>query len=118
MKNLKLFLTIIIAGFFAVTMSSCSKKCKDGDPQARIINNGTQNASVQIKTSNGNTVNIKADPGTTSPYTSYAAGQITFTIVVNSTPYVKIVDMSKCYDYDITIDANNHITTTADDRND
>ena len=119
MKNLKLFLTIIIAGFFAVTMSSCSKKCKDGDPQARIINNGTQKASVQIKTSNGNTENINnVDPGTTSPYTSYAAGQITFTIVVNSTPYVKIVDMSKCYDYDITIDANNNITTTADDRND
>ena len=111
-------MTIIIAGLFAITMSSCSKKCKNGDPQARIINNGTQKASVQIKTSNGNTVNINnVDPGTTSVYSSYAAGQITFTIVVNSTPYVKIVDMSTCYDYDIAIDANNNITTTANARN-
>ena len=31
--------------------------------------------------------------------------------------YVKTVDMSNCYDYDIAIDANNNITSTPIDRN-
>lgn len=117
MKTTKFLLTVIIAGLFAITMNGC-KKCKDEDPRAKIINNGTQKASVQIKTSGGNTVNINnVDPGTSSSYSSYAAGQVTFTIAVNSNSYVKIVEMSKCYDYDVAIDANNNITATPIDRN-
>ncbi len=117
MKNAKFFLMVLIAGLFTTTMNSC-KKCKDEDPRAKIINNGTQKASVQIKTSGGSTVNINnVDPSTSSTYSSYAAGQVTFTIKVNSIDYVKTVDMTKCYDYDIAIDANNNITSTAIDRN-
>jgi hypothetical protein len=118
MKNLKFALTLVIVGLFLITMSSC-KKCKNEDPRAKIINNGTQKASVQIKTSNGNTVNINnIDPGTSSPYNSYAAGQVTFTITVSSNDYVKTFDMGKCYYYDIAIDANNNITSVPTDRND
>jgi hypothetical protein len=117
MKNIKFLLMIVLVGLFAITMNSC-KKCKGEDPRARIINNGTNKASVQIKTSGGNTVNINdVDPGTSSGYSSYAAGQVTFTIKVNSIDYVKTVDMSKCYDYDIAIDGNNNITSTPIDRN-
>ena len=117
MKTIKFGLVIILSVFMVVAMNSC-KKCKGEDPSARIINNGTNKASVQIKTSGGNTVNINnVDPGTSSPYSSYAAGQVTFTITVNSTNYVKTVDLSQCFDYDIAIDANNVITTTAIDRN-
>ena len=108
---------IVLVGLFAITMNGC-KKCKDEDPRARIINNGTQKASVQIKTSGGNTVNINnVDPSTSSAYSSYAAGQVTFTLTVNSINYVKTLDIGKCFDYDIAIDASKNITATPIDRN-
>jgi len=107
-----LFMTAI-AGFFATTMVGCKKNCSGEDPRARIINNGTHKASVQIKTSGGNTVNINdVAAGTSSAYSSYAAGQVTFTLKVSNVDYVKTVVMSSCYDYDIAIDANNNITAT------
>ena len=118
MRALKLVLFIVMVGFFAGLIESCGKKCESDPPQARVKNNGTTKASVQIKTSDGNTVNINnVDPGTSSPYASYAAGSIEFTITVNNTATVKAVPMSNCYNYDIAIDANNTITTTAFDRN-
>lgn len=114
---MKLLLTIVIFGLLSLTINSC-KKCKGADPQARIINNGSNKASVQIKTTGGNTVNINnVVPNTSSTYSSYAAGQVTFTITVNNTNYIKTVDMSQCYNYDIAIDSNNNITSTAIDRN-
>ena len=108
---------IVLAGLFAITLYSCKKSVNE-DPRARIINNGTQKASVQIKTSNGNTVNINnVDPGTSSAYSSYTAGQVTFTITVSSSNYVKTVDIGNGYDYDISIDANNNITLVSIRRN-
>ncbi len=113
MKKIQIILMVVLAGLFAITMNSCKKNTLQ-EPRARIINNGTQKASVQIKTSNGNTVNINnVDPTTSSAYSSYAAGQVTFTIVVNNTNYVKILDIGNGYDYDIAIDANNNITSIA-----
>ena len=62
MKTLKLGLVLILSVCMIVVMDSC-KKCKGEDPSARIINNGTDKASVQIKTSGGFTVNINnVDP--------------------------------------------------------
>jgi len=108
---------IIVAGFIVITMNSC-KKCKNENPRARIMNNGTQKASVQIKTSGGNTVNINnVDPGTSSPFSYYAPGLVEFTITVAGNNYVKAFEMTECYDYDIAIDANNNITSTPTDRN-
>lgn len=117
MKSMKSLLTVVLVTLFATTMYSC-KKCNNQDPRAKIINNGIDKASVQIKTSGGNTENINnVDPGTSSPYSSYAAGKVTFTITVKSVDYVKTFDMGKCYDYDIAIDGNNNITSTPFDRN-
>lgn len=118
MKTFGTFALLLVIVLF----SSCSKKCKNEAPRARILNNGTSAASVQIKTSDGNTVNINnVDPKTASPHASYAAGKITFTITVTvsgtKTDFVKDVVVSNCYDYDISIDAGNVITTTAIDRN-
>ena len=114
---MKFALMIVLAGLFAITMYSCKKSVNE-DPTARITNNGTQKASVQIKSSNGNTVNINnVDPGTSSAYSSYTAGQVTFTITVSSSNYVKIVDIGNGYDYDIAIDANNIITSVSTRRN-
>ena len=117
MKSIKFLLTTALVSLFIITMNSC-KKCKDEDPRARIINNGTQVASVQIQTSGGNTVNINnVDPNTTSAFSSYAAGQVTFTFKLNGTNYAKTVDLGKCFEYDISIDANNIVTSNPIDRN-
>lgn len=118
MKNFKLIVIIAFAGLIAINLTGCKKKCKNDPPQARIINNGSAVASVQIKTSEGNTVNINnVDPGTSSSYASYTAGDITFTITVNKNNYVKAVNLGNCYDYDIAIDGNNEITATTIGRN-
>ena len=117
MKTLKLsaFICLIVTILF--TFNSC-KNCKNEQPRARIINNGTNKASVQIKSSNGNTVNINnVEAGTSSPYNSYPGGQVTFTITVQSNNYVKTEILTECFDYDIAIDNNNVITTVAIDRN-
>ena len=117
MKTTRFLIITILVGLLAIQMSSC-KKCKGEDPSARVINNGATKASVQIKTSEGSTVNINnIDPGNSSAYASYSAGEITFTITVNNSNYVKTVTVTQCFDYDIAIDANNSITTTAIDRN-
>ena len=117
MKIGKFLLLALLASFFALGASSC-KKCKGEDPRARITNNGTQKASVQVKTSGGNTVNINnVDPGTSSDYANYAPGQVTFTITVSNVNYVKTTDISTCFQYDIVIDRANVISVNGTDRN-
>ncbi|MFM2385661.1 MAG: hypothetical protein RL660_418 [Bacteroidota bacterium] len=117
MSCFKVFVNFAIAVLLFFSINSC-KKCNGEDPRARIINNGTQKASVQIKTSGGSTVNINnVDPNTASNYSSFAAGDVTFTIKVNSIDYTKTVTMATCFDYDIAIDGNNVITSNAIDRN-
>jgi hypothetical protein len=117
MYKIKNFLTIISITFIISGLCSCHK-CKNEDPSARIINNGTSKASVQIKTSGGNTVNINnIDPGASSPYSSYAPGTVTFTITIANTNHVETVNMENCFNYDITINSNNNISTTVIDRN-
>ncbi len=118
MKKIKPLIALLLISIVIISLNSCTA-CKGENPSAKIINNGTSKASVQIKTSEGNTVNINnVDPGTSSSYASYAAGLVTFTITVSNKDYVETVQMQECYDYDIAIDANNNITTTAKDRND
>jgi len=115
---MKAALPILFAGFMALAATSC-KKCKDEDPLARITNNGTQRVSVQVKTSGGNTVNLNnVDPGVSSDYASYAAGNTTFTLKVNNVDYVQAFDASKCHEYTVAIDRNNVITVIDTDRND
>lgn len=118
MNNLKVILSLILTALFMISISSCSK-CNNEDPSARIINNGNEKVSVQIKTSGGNTVNINnIQPNTSSSYKSYAPGDITFTIAVdNNGSFVEKVHMDECFDYDISIDNNNNISTLLIDRN-
>ena len=117
MKNSKLILALVLASI--IVSFNCCKKCKGEEPRARISNNGTVSVDVQIKTSDGNTVNINnVAPGTTSEFKNYAAGEVTFTIVVNKVTAEKTIPMSDCFEYDISIDANNNITSIPRDRND
>ena len=118
MKTFVPFAPLFFAGIFAFAASSCSKKCSDEDPRARITNNGTQPASVQIQTSGGNTVNINnVAVGASSDYANYSVGTTKFTLKVNNIDYVKTTDVSKCHEYTIAIDRNNVITITDTDRN-
>jgi hypothetical protein len=119
MKKLGILMTALI---FAAVISSCSKKCDNEQPRARVLNNGTIQVSVTIKTSNGSTQNINnVLPQSASPYESYAAGKVTFTITVSTSggkvDNIKDVTVGNCNDYDIAIDANNIITVKAIDRN-
>ncbi|MDZ4714394.1 MAG: hypothetical protein SH819_02905 [Cytophagales bacterium] len=115
---MKMMMRGLILLMIVGVVAGCSKKCNNEAPRARILNNGTMAASVQIKTSDGSTVNINnVAPGTASAYASYAAGEITFTITVDKVPYVKVVAAGNCFQYDIAIDANNAITVAASDRN-
>ena len=117
MKSKTKFITFFLFALLALSLSSC-KKCKNEQPAARIINNGTKTASVQIQTSNGNTVNINnVEPGTSSSYSNYAAGQVKFTLKISGVDYEETVQLSNCFYYDIAIDSNNNITTVAIDRN-
>lgn len=118
MKISKILVFSACIGLALLSLNSC-KRCKGEDPNAKITNRGSIKASVQIKTSGGNTVNINnVDPGTSSPSSSFAPGEVVFTITVDNKNYVDTVLMQDCFEYDIAIDGNNIITTTASDRND
>src|ERR1041384_7081160 len=106
--KIRKILTLVFAAIIAVNFYSC-KKCKGEKPRARIVNNGTAKSTVQVKTSGGNTSNINnVDPGQTSDYASYDAGNVEFTITVgNKSTVVYNAEMKECFEYDIEIDANN-----------
>jgi len=118
MKRVLSFFVIAAFSLFALVLNSCIE-CDGENPRARIINNGTKEVSVQIKTSGGNTENLNnVDAGKTSDYRNYSPGIITFTLKVDKDEYVKEVEMGTCYEYDIEIDSDNNITTSSTDRND
>ncbi|MBE2247717.1 MAG: hypothetical protein IAE67_10715 [Candidatus Competibacteraceae bacterium] len=117
-KKMNLVLMVAVLGF-GITVSSCSKKCENEDPKARIINNGTETASAQIKTSGGNTININGiEPNDTSAYSSFAPGDIKVTVAVGNTDWIDTIAMGYCFEYDIIIDANNNVSSVAHDLND
>ncbi|QXP73787.1 hypothetical protein H0I31_11765 [Tenacibaculum sp. AHE15PA] len=114
MKLLKKVTSALLVFIFAITLNSCSG-CDNQNPSARVINNGIDDVSVQIKTSGGNTENINnIEPGMSSNSVSYAAGVIEYTIVLkDKTEVVETVTMAFCRTYKISIDENNTITTTS-----
>ncbi|MCT4698815.1 MULTISPECIES: hypothetical protein [Tenacibaculum] len=114
MKLFKRVTSVLLVFIFAITLNSCSG-CDNQNPSAKVVNNGTEDVSVQIKTSGGNTENInKIEPGMSSNSVSYASGEVEFTIVLKSgAEVVKTVTMEFCRTYKITIDENNTITTTS-----
>ena len=115
MKKLLFVLPLIV---FSLGFVGC-KKCRNEDPRARIVNNGTDKVSVQIMTTGGNTVNINnIMPGTVSEYASYAPGAIQYTIafqVANDTSFSVIMD--ECWEYEIIVDANDNVSSVPTDRN-
>jgi len=115
MKQILFSISLIIL----VSISSCNNGCDNENPRARIINNGTDDASVQIKTSGGNTENINnIVSGQTSEWRSFAAGNTEFTVTVQGVQADTLVavDLVLCWEYDIIIDANNQVTSSPIER--
>jgi hypothetical protein len=115
MKKVAFVLVAIVLSF---GFQSC-KKCKGEDPISKIVNNGTESVSVQIQTSGGNTVNINNIlPGETSESESFAVGSIDYTISIGNMSDVELsVIMEECWEYEITVDANNNVVSVPTDRN-
>lgn len=109
-----IYLIVIVVLNFA----SCSN-CKNEEPRARIVNNGTDKASVQIWTTGGNTENINnIETGQTSDWRSFAAGETNFTVSVQGEDdTVLVVNMFNCFQYDINISVQNTVTAWSEDRN-
>ena len=57
-------------------------------------------------------------PGETSENKSFAVGQIDYTISIGNMSDVELsVVMEECWEYEITLDANNNVVSVPTDRN-
>ncbi len=110
-----------IAPVFLITLTvflqSCSG-CDNENPTAKVTNLGTDEVSVQVKTSGGNTENINnITPNSSSATTSYAPGEITYTVVLKSgQELVETVTVNHCEDYTITVNSEDAIVITSTPR--
>lgn len=109
---------LLLTCMAAIGLQSCSESCDNEEPRAKIVNNGTDKASVQIKTSGGNTENINnIESGQTSDWRTFAAGNTEFTVVIQGmNDTVVTVNMLQCYEYSIDINAQNRVSSTAVER--
>ena len=91
-----------------VFLQSCSG-CDNENPTAKVSNLGTDEVSIQVKTTGGNTENLNnIAPNGTSATTSYAPGEITYTIVLKGgEELVEVVTLDYCEDYTITVNSDN-----------
>jgi hypothetical protein len=109
-----LFLTALLLIF-----ASCSDDCNMENPTVRLVNYGTAKADIQVKTSGGNTENINnIQPGDSSPPRSFAPGKIDFTIAIQGVddPVVYTLNVFFCMDYTVTINPDNSVTGTGEQR--
>ncbi len=94
--------------------------CDGENPSVLLTNKGTDKASIQIKTSGGNTENINnIGTGSSSERRTFAPGNIEFTISVSGVndPIVYVLKASSCYDYTVTINSDNTVTASGNERN-
>ncbi|MEN8191737.1 MAG: hypothetical protein ABFS12_02900 [Bacteroidota bacterium] len=109
MKKNVLFM---LFSFVFVTIG-CSDDCEEQNPTVKLVNNGTDVADIQIKTSGGNTENINnIEPGTSSERRSFAPGTIEFTIDIKGvTEQIEYsFTVVYCNDYTVTINENNQVS--------
>ncbi|WP_348744304.1 hypothetical protein [Tenacibaculum sp. 190524A05c] len=116
MKSFKKFILLLII-MSSTIFTGCSE-CNNENPRARVTNLGSEEVSVQVKTTGGNTENINnIEPGKASEFRSYSPGQVTYTIVLkNNEEIVEEVEMGFCADYEIIVDQDNEVRTTSTDR--
>ena len=111
------YIALIIALFFSLILAGCG--CDGEDPSVVLRNNGTGKADIQVKTSNGNTENINnIMPGTSSEKRTFKSGNIEFTINIQGVadPVVYVLQAGTCYDYTVTINSNNTVSASGEER--
>ena len=70
----------LVLAFLATTLIACSGD-DDTPPTFRVRNDRATDASMQVKTSGGNTININnVKPGVTTAYQGVAPGQVDITV--------------------------------------
>jgi len=112
-----------IAAFFiflcvCISFIGCDS-CEGENPSVLLSNNGTGKADIQIKTSGGNTENINnIEPGTSSERRAFEFGNIEFTISIQGVndDVVYVLQADYCYDYTVTINPDNSVTSSGDER--
>jgi predicted ferric reductase len=68
---------LVSIGIFSFMKMNASKMCKNENPRTKIKNHAKQKASVQIKTSGDNTLNINnVVSGLSSAFSRYDAGLV------------------------------------------
>jgi hypothetical protein len=110
---------IAIIVFIFAFIFGCSDDCENENPTVLLLNNGTDKADIQVKTSGGNTENINnIEPGTFSEKRSFAPGEIEFTIAIQGVddPIVYNLRVFYCNDYTVTINADNSVTGSVQSR--
>jgi hypothetical protein len=115
----KLVLRSLFAYLFSLSLLLCGCGCKNEEPTVILQNHGTAKASIQIKTSNGNTENINnVDPGWKSEKRDFAAGDIEFTVTIQGIvePVVYQLKVEDCTDYIVMVNPDNTISSTRDER--
>ena len=111
-------LLIMILGLLLLLIS-CSDDCEGENPSVQLVNNGTDKADIQIKTSGGNTENINnIESGTSSERREFAPGEIEFTINIQGVddPLEYNLSVYQCYDYTVTINPDNTVSRAEQER--
>jgi len=76
------YLISLFAIFLMMSVVACSTD-PENPPKFRVRNDRATDASLQVKTSGGNTININnVAPGTTSAYQEVATGQVDITVTI------------------------------------
>ncbi len=96
--------------------SSCAK-CNNEEPTARVLNNGSTAANVQITASNGDIISItELSSGLISSVKSYSAGNASINASIDGSQLSQSLNMEECVSYDITITSENEIVVFSQEK--
>ncbi|OGJ89852.1 MAG: hypothetical protein A2487_19240 [Candidatus Raymondbacteria bacterium RifOxyC12_full_50_8] len=107
---------ILAAGVFALFLRCAS--CKDEPPRVMLINNGTDRADIQIKTSGGNTENVNGiEVGQSSLWRTFDPGDIKFTIAIHGedSTFAYTLHAETCMEYKVTVTPANQVTASGEE---
>ena len=114
MKTIALCISLCIS----LSFIGCDS-CDGENPSVQLVNNGTGKADIQIKTSGGSTENMNnVEPGTSSERRTFDPGDIEFTISIQGVndDIVYVLQTNVCYDYTVTINPDNSVTSSGQER--
>lgn len=115
---MKKILIVFLACFSLLINNGCDS-CDNENPSVQVINNGTDKADIQIKTSGGNTENINNIlPSTASERRTFAYGNIVFTMSIQGVndDVVYTLQTLTCKDYTVKINPDNSVSSSFDNR--